>query len=104
MDDSNGQARGWSSWGRPAPPETKGSTRPGGRKAHQTRLRRLQDTGHTAGSLQASKHRGRSREKNEFQCCWISLASVEAGAHRKPGETARCSSPRAGARTLCLKD
>lgn len=29
MSDSNGQARGWSSWGRPAPPETKGSTLPG---------------------------------------------------------------------------
>lgn len=29
MNDSNGQARGWSSWGRPVPPETRGSALPG---------------------------------------------------------------------------
>ena len=71
----------------------------------KTWLWKLRDTGHKEGSLHVSKlQRQITRKEREFQCHWISLATVEAGGHRKPGNTGRFSSPWTGARTLCLKD
>lgn len=54
----------------------------------KTWLWKLRDPGHKEGSLHVSKlQRQITRKEREFQCHWISLATMEAGGHRKLGDT-----------------